>query len=163
MRARDAGTWLIVDATAEWCGPCKQMDKTTWRNDDVVRWIEANGLALQVDVGAESDLAKQLEIRAMPTVIAFKDGEENDRVVGYRDPKGLLVWMNGLTRVKPTLLSVRQAAERLGLCTATVYGLCADGALAHIRILNAIRIAPADLADFIATRRGASVYRQRGP
>ena len=51
------------------------------------------------------------------------------------------------------LLSVRQAAERLGLCTATIYGLCADGALAHIRILNTIRIAPADLEVFIATRR----------
>jgi hypothetical protein len=25
------------------------------------------------------------------------------------------------------LLSVRQAAEQLGLCTATVYGLCAEG------------------------------------
>jgi hypothetical protein len=41
-----------------------------------------------------------------------------------------------------------------------VYGLCADGALAHIRILNAIRIAPADLAAFIAARRVAA--RPRG-
>jgi excisionase family DNA binding protein len=33
------------------------------------------------------------------------------------------------------LLSVREAAEQIGLCTATVYGLCAEGALPHIRIL----------------------------
>ncbi len=39
------------------------------------------------------------------------------------------------------LLSVREVAARLGLCTATVYGLCADGALPHVRILNAVRIA----------------------
>ena len=58
------------------------------------------------------------------------------------------------------LLSVRQAAEQLGLCTATVYGLCADGALAHIRILNAIRIAPADLADFVALRRVSVAPRE---
>ena len=51
------------------------------------------------------------------------------------------------------LLSVREAAEQLGLCTATVYGLCAENALPHIRILNAIRIAPADLDAFIAARR----------
>ena len=51
------------------------------------------------------------------------------------------------------LLSVREAAEQLGLCTATVYGLCADKALPHVRILNAIRIAQADLAAFIAARR----------
>ena len=55
------------------------------------------------------------------------------------------------------LLSVREAAEQLGLCTATVYGLCAEGALPHIRILNAIRIAPGDLAAFVDARRvGAS-------
>ena len=54
---------------------------------------------------------------------------------------------------KDRLLSVREAAEQLGLCTATDYGLCAEGALPHIRILNAIRIAPTDLAAFIATRR----------
>jgi len=47
----------------------------------------------------------------------------------------------------------REAAEQLGLCTATIYGLCADGALPHIRILNAIRIAPVDLPAFIAARR----------
>ena len=58
------------------------------------------------------------------------------------------------------LLSVRQAAEQLGLCTATVYGLCAEGALAHIRILNAIRIAPADLAAFIAARRVSVAPRE---
>lgn len=50
------------------------------------------------------------------------------------------------------LLSVREAAQQLGLCTATIYGLCADGALPHIRILNAIRIAPVDLMAFIAAR-----------
>ena len=54
---------------------------------------------------------------------------------------------------KDGLLSVRKAAEQLGLCTATVYGLCAEGALRHIRILNAIRIAPADLEAFIEARR----------
>jgi excisionase family DNA binding protein len=51
------------------------------------------------------------------------------------------------------LLSVREAARQLGLCTATIYGLCADGALPHMRILNAIRIAPVDLTAFIAARR----------
>jgi excisionase family DNA binding protein len=56
---------------------------------------------------------------------------------------------------KDGLLSVREAAARLGLCTATVYGLCSEGALPHIRILNAIRIAPADLEVFIEARRVA--------
>jgi excisionase family DNA binding protein len=51
------------------------------------------------------------------------------------------------------LLSVRQVAERLGVCTATVYALCARGALPHVRVLNAIRLAPVDLEEFVEARR----------
>jgi thioredoxin 1 len=54
-RAQSAGLWLIVDATAEWCAPCKQMDASTWRDAEVVRWIEANAIAVQIDVDAETD------------------------------------------------------------------------------------------------------------
>lgn len=51
------------------------------------------------------------------------------------------------------LLSVKQVAKQLGVATATVYGLCADGRLAHVRILNVIRVAPVDLAAFVASKR----------
>ncbi len=51
------------------------------------------------------------------------------------------------------LLTVRQVADRLGLSTATVYKLCDRGELAHVRISNAIRIAPADLAAFVERQR----------
>ena len=51
------------------------------------------------------------------------------------------------------LLSVREAARLLGVCAATVYKLCASGELPHTRILNAIRIVPADLAAFVIERR----------
>jgi excisionase family DNA binding protein len=44
-------------------------------------------------------------------------------------------------------------AERLGVCTATVYRLCDEGQLPHVRVLHAIRVAPADLADFIRQKR----------
>jgi len=47
------------------------------------------------------------------------------------------------------LLTVRTVAARLNVCTATVYALCERGELAHVRVSNAIRIAPADLAAFL--------------
>jgi excisionase family DNA binding protein len=43
------------------------------------------------------------------------------------------------------LLSVRDVAAHLGICAATVYRLCAEGQLAHVRVLNAVRVAPQDL------------------
>ncbi len=53
-----------------------------------------------------------------------------------------------------SLLTVREVATRLGVCTASVYRLCARGELAHHRIGSAIRVAPADLARLLAGPRG---------
>lgn len=53
------------------------------------------------------------------------------------------------------LLSLREAARLLGPSTATVYKLCADGELPHARIVNSIRIVPADLAALVMARRFA--------
>jgi excisionase family DNA binding protein len=58
----------------------------------------------------------------------------------------------GLGAGGEALLSVKQVAKQLGVSTATVYGLCADGRLAHVRILNVIRVAPVDLAAFVASQ-----------
>ena len=57
------------------------------------------------------------------------------------------------------LLSVRDVAARLGVCAATVYRLAAEGQLAHVRVLNAVRVAPQDLEAFVAGRRRGG----RGP
>jgi excisionase family DNA binding protein len=50
------------------------------------------------------------------------------------------------------LLSVRQAAALLGLCTATVYEHCAKGSLRHAKVASAIRIASSALQEFIQIR-----------
>ncbi|MFY0571119.1 helix-turn-helix domain-containing protein [Archangium lansingense] len=47
------------------------------------------------------------------------------------------------------LLTVREVAARLGVCRATVYRLCAQGTLAHIRISNAVRVKAEALEKFI--------------
>jgi excisionase family DNA binding protein len=52
-----------------------------------------------------------------------------------------------------SLLSVRQVAKLLGVCTATVYALCEQRKLPHFRVLNAIRIDPRDLRRFLARGR----------
>lgn len=89
---------LIVKATAVWCGPCKQMDKTTWRDEKIVKWFEANGLAIQIDVDKQPDVSKALNIDAMPTMVAFKNAEEFDRVVGYKSADEFLPWLEAVKK-----------------------------------------------------------------
>jgi thioredoxin 1 len=106
--ARAADSWLIVDATAAWCGPCKTMDQRTWPDAGVIAWLDAHGLAIQIDVDEHQALAQKLEVRAMPTVIAFKAGEEKDRVVGFRNPQALLAWFDALERGETDLDQTRR-------------------------------------------------------
>jgi excisionase family DNA binding protein len=50
------------------------------------------------------------------------------------------------------LLTAKDVATRLRVCTATVYKLCASGALPYVRVLNAVRVATKDLERFVSNR-----------
>jgi excisionase family DNA binding protein len=50
------------------------------------------------------------------------------------------------------LLTVREVAALLAVSTPIVYSLCERGELAHVRISNAIRIAPQAVIDYLGAR-----------
>jgi thiol-disulfide isomerase/thioredoxin len=101
---------LLVDFTAVWCAPCKEMEKTTWVDPTVVEWIEQHGVAVQVDADRRRELAQQFGIQGLPTVVAMREGEEVDRVVGYRRAEELLTWLENVLVGRTALDSIREAA-----------------------------------------------------
>ena len=52
------------------------------------------------------------------------------------------------------LLTVRQVAKVLGVCPATVYGLCDRGQLPHYRVGNAIRVDVTEVKAMLQRSRG---------
>ncbi len=109
------GKLLIIKGTAEWCGPCKQMDKTTWVDAKVVQFVKDNGVAIAVDVDEFPEVARTLTIEAMPTMIVFKDGKELDRVVGMQTADKLLVWLENAKAGRTRAAMLReQAGNRVG-------------------------------------------------
>lgn len=109
--AGKAGKLLIVDATATWCAPCKVMDRVTWQDPAVERWVAAHAIAIQFDVDQQAELAQVLAVRAMPTVIVFRDGMELDRVVGLKKPAELLAWLDGLLGGETELARLERTAR----------------------------------------------------
>jgi excisionase family DNA binding protein len=59
----------------------------------------------------------------------------------------------GSGSVSGPYLTVREVASRLRLSMATVYRLCESGGLEHVRVSNAIRVAEADLREFVRRQR----------
>ena len=110
-RAAEEGRFFLVDATADWCGPCKRMEATTWTDEAVLAWLAEHALAVQVDVDRQPRLAKDLRIGAMPTMIIFRDGEEVDRIVGYRDGDGMLTWLEDVEQGKRAIDRLRGDVE----------------------------------------------------
>lgn len=72
---------MVVDCTASWCGPCKLvaplMDQLSEEYGDRAK-------VFKLDLDANKPVAKRFEIRSIPAVMIFKQGELTETVVGAK-------------------------------------------------------------------------------
>jgi thioredoxin 1 len=63
---------VLVDFSAEWCGPCKQLKPILEQDKSKVG---TSAKIIKIDVDKNRSLAEKFQIRSVPTLILFKDGK----------------------------------------------------------------------------------------
>lgn len=78
---------VLVDFWAPWCAPCKMIAPSL----NEIAEEESNRVTIaKVNVDQNKALAEKYQIRNIPTLIVFKNGKEEKRIMGVKPKKAIL-------------------------------------------------------------------------
>jgi len=78
---------VLVDFWAEWCGPCKMIAPLL---DEIAREKGDTIKVGKVNIDNNQSLSFKYNVRAIPTLLFFKNGQVVDQVTGMTSKKDLL-------------------------------------------------------------------------
>lgn len=126
QRAKTEGRPLVIDFSLDAVEPCRRLLQTTWRDEELWRWLAKNATAARIDPEQDAS-AKEFALVAYPTIVMLgTDGAEVGRIVGYVDARALREQLAKLVHVHPT-----NHRERTALADKLAKEGDLDGALDH--------------------------------
>lgn len=78
---------VLVDFSAEWCGPCKMMHPIL---DELAGEVQGKAKVFMVNIDTNMESTQRHKVTSVPTIIILKEGKEVKRHVGVTDKATLL-------------------------------------------------------------------------
>jgi thioredoxin 1 len=82
---------VLVDYWAEWCGPCKAIAPIL---DEIAKEYGGKLKIAKLDVDANVEVPKKYNIRGIPTLMLFKNGNVEEQIVGARSKSQLTAFLD---------------------------------------------------------------------
>ncbi len=72
----------LLDFSASWCGPCKAQEPII---EHLTQSYDGQAVVKKVDIDEHRDFAVRMGIQSVPTLVLFKDGQEEQRFIGMQN------------------------------------------------------------------------------
>jgi len=97
-KAKESGKIIFIDCYTDWCGPCRRMSETSFKNKKVADLYNKSFINLKVEMEKNPDgreIAKQYKINAYPTLLMIDaDGKLVKKAVGMHKSGHLIQLAN---------------------------------------------------------------------
>ena len=110
-KSKKDGKLILIDVYADWCGPCRMMDRTTYRSRVVLAKLKSY-VAVKVNADVDVEAAQRFSTGSLPTTVVLdSQGRQILQTVGYLPPDEFVGFLGAAEENLAEIKGMRKKAE----------------------------------------------------